>query len=79
MNRTLVTTAEQDAVLDYAAKRFGLADADAYIEKWLGKHLSERVGHMLNDRNAKHLKRFQKLPKGRRDAIQAELDAVNLS
>lgn len=76
MNRTLVTTAEQDAVLDYAATKFGLADADAYIAEWLRTHLNERAGHKTQDENHDHLARFRKLPPGRQTAIQAELNAV---
>ncbi len=75
---TITTTDHQDKVLAWAAKKFGVADANEYLTKWINKHLSEREGHMVKEEADTHMQRWQKLPNDKRATMQVELDKITL-
>lgn len=79
MTITITTTDRQDKALAWAAKKFGVANANDYLTQWINKHLSEREGHMLKEEEVDHMARFRKLPAATRDAIQVNLDNVTLN
>ena len=78
MTITIITTNHQDKVLAWAAKKFGVADANEYLTKWINKHLLEREGHMLKEDEAEHMLRWQKLSDDKRATMQGELDKITI-
>ncbi len=79
MTITITTTARQDKALAWAVKKFGVADANEYLTKWINKHLLEREGHMVKEEADMHMQRWQKLSNDKRATMQVELDKVNIN